>query len=163
MDGAEEDLERRAFSRDSGIDAVETGEAFIGADEVGGDVPIPCPDAATGRQRQLEPFNRLGLVSGETDAFGDFGHEDHDAGGLAAFIGDRSVVEVKPGGFRTGSPIQHQLLPLKRPGLSCEAASNIGVVEIRDFRPALAGAHPQELRMPLAGETRIAVIVEEDA
>ncbi|GEM_PF-5374269 len=141
MNGAEEDFEGGALSGDDGIYAVEASEAFIGANDVIGDVPVPCPYTAPGRQRQLEPFVRLGLVGGETNLLGDFGDENHDAGGVAVFVRNWGVVEIEPGGFGTGSPIQHQFLMLERPGLTGKAASNVGVVEVGDFRPALAGAH----------------------
>src|SRR5204863_6420963 len=54
MHAGEEGADRRALRRPARIDPVESCEARIGGDAVGGHVPIPDADAAAGGESQFQ-------------------------------------------------------------------------------------------------------------
>jgi hypothetical protein len=96
-------------------------------------------------------------------ALGGLDDDRQHAGGAAALVEHRGVVEVHPHRLGFAVAVQHQLLVLEGQGAAGQADLHHVVVEVRHLGPALAHLGAQQLRMTAAREHRVGVVVDHEA
>ncbi len=89
-----------------------------------------------------------------------FDDDGDDAGGPAAFVGHRRIVEVHPHLFGFAGAVECQFLVGVCQGLARQPDLHDIVVEVGDLGPALANLRSQKLRVAAAGEHRIGVVID---
>lgn len=90
-------------------------------------------------------------------------HDGDDTGRLTAFVRHRRIVEIEPHLFGLARAVQYQHMLAIGQCATGQPDLHDVVVEIRDFRPALAHLGTQQLRMSAASKNRIGVVIEHDA
>jgi hypothetical protein len=102
------------------------------------------------------------LLFGEHPLRG-FDDDRDDAGGAAALVQYRRIVEVHPDRLGPPVPDQGQLLVLVRQRAAGKAHAHHVVVEVGDLGPALAHFRTEQCGMTAPGEDRVRIVVNHDA
>ncbi|KIZ36471.1 hypothetical protein LO50_09330 [Stutzerimonas stutzeri] len=83
---------------------------------------------------------------------GGFHHQGNHAGRLRLIVEHRRIVQIHPRVLGAAVAVQHQFLILVRQRAASQDDLHHVVVELGDFRPALAYFRTEQLRMSAAGE-----------
>ena len=94
---------------------------------------------------------------------GGFHHHGDHAGGLAAFVDHRRIIQVHPAGLEHAPAVQRQFAVLVGQGVAGEPGLHYQGVEVGGFRPAFQHLAAQQPGMAAAGKDAVAVIVNHDA
>ncbi len=142
------------------------GNGAVGFVGIGVDVRRPFQDGGEARHLGQHRLHPLALGAGAAfgqHAFGGFDDDGDNAGGLAAFVEHRRIVEIHPPRLGLAPARQHQVLVAVFQRAAGQADLHDIVVKVGDLGPALAHLGAQQARMAVAGEHRIGVVVQHDA
>ncbi|VVN48382.1 hypothetical protein PS662_06105 [Pseudomonas fluorescens] len=135
------------------------GKALIAGQQIALDVPHERAEQSPGIQRQAHSFivGAIGVFGLLAPALGDhmvggFDHHRHDPGRLAAVIGHRAVIEVKPDILGNAVAQQHQFFIVIGQGAAGQTGIDHVPVEFGDFRPAQFHRRAQQIRVSASGE-----------